>query len=306
MNNRLMLGLSVRRGGSDWFCVAAVAAMVGLSSCQRHPTIRIDGSSTVFPISEAAAFSYRERHPDVRVTVSFSGTGGGFRKLLQGDIDICNASRPFTEAEQRELALAGVECLGVEIARDGLAIVVNRENDWVNGLTLNQLRLLWQPDSRVRLWSDLEPAWPAREIHLFGPGPSSGTFDCFTESVCGQVKACRTDYLSSEDDNVLVRGVAGDKYALGYFGLAYFVANQQKLKLVGIDLGKGCVYPSADTIRANEYGLFSRALYIYVKKSSLERANVSDFVNFYVGNAAKFAAQAGYVPLEFRVQSSVF
>jgi phosphate transport system substrate-binding protein len=229
------------------------------------------------------------------VTVDISGTGGGFKRFCAGETDVQNASRPIRDEEVQACAEAGVEYYEFQVAFDGLSIVVNPANDFVECLTVDQLKRLWEPNSTVQTWQDLNPEWPAEEISLYGPGPDSGTFDYFTEVIVGEAKASRTDYTPSEDDNVLVEGVAGDPNALGYFGYAYYKQNQDRLKLVAVDGGNGCVLPSKEAIRDGSYTPLARPIFIYVKAESLERPEVQEFVRFYLANAAELAQDVGYV-----------
>jgi phosphate transport system substrate-binding protein len=196
--------------------------------------VAIDGSSTVAPISSAVTEELARVHPKMRAPVSTSGTSGGFKKFVTGDLDICDASRPIKDTEKAACAAAGVEYVEMPIAIDGLTVVVNTENDWVAGMTVAQLKQVWEPNSTVKNWSDVDPSWPAEEIKLFGAGTDSGTFEYFTEAICGKPRECRTDYEASENDNILVTGVAGEKYSLGYFGFAYYVENKDRLKALAI------------------------------------------------------------------------
>jgi len=232
----------------------------------------------------------------VRVIVGRSGTGGGFKKFSHGELDICNASRPITQEEKDACAQGKIEYASFEIALDGLSVCVNPANDWCDCLTVEQLKAIWQPESAVSKWSDLKPEWPDEKIVLYGPGTDSGTFDFFTEVIVGKAKTSRSDYTQSEDDNTLVTGVAGDKYSLGYFGLAYYEENKEKLKVLGIDPGDGnCVKPDAETVRAGTYKPLSRPLFIYVRTSSLERPEVRGFVKFYLDKVNSVVPQVGYV-----------
>jgi phosphate transport system substrate-binding protein len=283
-------------GIATLFAMFAWVAAVSVGCSDARSTIRIDGSSTVYPLSEAVAEEFGNERPNVRVTVGLSGTGGGMKKFIAGEIDVCDASRAIKDSEIEACAKNGVEFVELQAAFDGLAVVVNPENVWCDCLTVDQLRDLWKPDSTVRRWSDLNPDWPAEDIQLYGPGTDSGTFEYFTEAVVGEAKASRADYTASEDDNTLVRGVQSDRYALGYFGFAYYEENRDDLKLVGIDSGAGCVQPSAETVRDNSYQPLSRPLYIYVHKSSLQRPEVLDFVTFYLEHAGELASLVGYVP----------
>ena len=259
-------------------------------------SIAIDGSSTVFPISEAVGEEFQLAYPETRVTVGLSGTGGGFQRFCGGEIAVSDASRPITEQERQACATAGIEHLELPVAFDGLSVVVNPGNDFLECLTMEELRRVWEPDSAVRRWSDLRPAFPATEIQLYGPGTDSGTFDYFTEAVVGESGASRTDYQASEDDNVLVQGVSGDPGALGYFGFAYWFENQDRLRLVAVDGGEGCVLPSDETIEDGSYPL-ARPLLIYVNRARLAEPVVREFVRFYMENAPVLVPETGYHPL---------
>ena len=260
-------------------------------------SVKVDGSSTVYPVTEAVAEELRTVHPGIQVTVGISGTGGGMKKFTAGEIDICNASRAIKQLEADKCAAQGVEFIELEVAYDGLAIVINPENDWCDCLTVEQLRELWRPESAVKKWSDLNPAWPAEEIRLYGPGTDSGTFDYFTKAIVGEEKASRADYTASEDDNVLVTGVMNSRYALGYFGYAYYAENKDKLKLLAVDGGDGCIKPSMETVRSMSYKPLSRPLFIYVRTDSLQQPATRDFVKFYMQSADQLAGEVGYVPV---------
>lgn len=259
--------------------------------------VRMDGSSTVYPLSEAVAEEFLIAHPRVRVTVGVSGTGGGFSKFIAGEIDINNASREIVEFEIEQAANNAIDYLEIPVAFDGLSVVVNQTNDWVDHLTVEELSRIWQPGSDVERWSDVRPEWPAQPIRLYGPGTASGTFDYFTEAVNGRSGAARADYTSSEDDNVVVQGVSGDEYALGFFGYAYYYANRSRLKIVPIDNGDGPVSPTPETIESGEYAPLSRPIFIYLNLASLERPAVREFVEFYVGNAGSLAEEVGYITM---------
>jgi phosphate transport system substrate-binding protein len=262
-------------------------------------TVSLDGSSTVFPISEAVAEEFLSEQPRVRVTVGISGTGGGFKKFLAGETDINDASRPIKSKELELAAQRGIEFLELPVAYDGLSVVINKENSWVDHLSVNELKKIWQPGSTVRSWSDIRPDWPDQPIRLYGPGSDSGTFDYFTETINGKSGASRPDYTASEDDNALVRGISGDVYALGYFGFAYYAANMDKLKLVPVDSGggNGPVAPSAETINSGTYEPLSRPIFIYIRKKAVARPEVRAFVEFYIRNAAELATEVGYIQL---------
>ena len=260
-------------------------------------TIEIDGSSTVAPVTEAVAEEYRKFQRDVLVNVGISGSGGGFKRFTAGETDISDASRVIRESEAATAAENGIGYIELLVGVDGLSVMVNPQNDFVSCMTVEQLKMLWEPESTVDSWSDLDASWPDRTINLYGPGTDSGTFDYFTEEIMGEAKLSRADYTRSEDDNVLVQGISGDRNALGYFGYAYYAQNTDKLKLVAVDGGDGCVTPSVETIADGSYGALSRPLFIYVNKASLERPEVRDFVEFYMLNAAQLTEEIGYVPL---------
>lgn len=254
-----------------------------------------DGSSTVWPITDEVAVRFRDVAEDVQVEVEVSGTGGGFRRFCAGDSDLQNASRPIADDEIAECSENGVAYHAFEIAYDGVTVVVDSDNDFVNCLTVEQLRRLWTPDDPATTWRELDPAWPDREIELYGPGPDSGTFDYFTAEVVGEAGATRTDYSPSENDFVLVEGVANDDDALGYFGFAYYAETRDRLKAVAVDGGGGCVVPSWETIADGTYRPLSRPLYLYVNRSSLARPAVREFVRFYLASAKEAAVTVGYV-----------
>lgn len=259
--------------------------------------INIDGSSTVYPISEAVAEEFSKTHPKAEIGVGFSGTGGGMKKFSAGEIDIADASREMKPAEAEKCKEGGIEFIRLSVAFDGLAVVVNPENEWCDSLTVEQLKKIWQPENPAQKWSDIDSSWPDEKIVLYGPGTDSGTFDYFTEEIVGEAKSSRADYSPSEDDNTLVTGVAGNKYAMGYFGYAYYAENQGKLKVLGVDSGDGPVKPSMETVMDNSYTPLARPLFIYVNKKSLEQPLVKEFVKFYMEQAADLAKEVGYVPV---------
>jgi phosphate transport system substrate-binding protein len=264
-------------------------------------TVSIDGSSTVFPISEAVAEEFLAVQPRVRVTVGVSGTGGGFKKFLAGEIDINDASRPVKAKETKVATEKNIKFIELPVAYDGLSVIVNKNNDWVDYLTVAELNKLWQPGSTVKTWRDIRSSWPDKAIRLYGPGTDSGTFDYFTETINGKSGASRPDYTASEDDNALVQGISGDLNSLGYFGFAYYAANKDKLKLVPIDGGTGPVAPDATTINNGSYAPLSRPIFIYLRNSALDRPEVRAFTLFYINNAAQLATEVGYIPLPNRV-----
>jgi len=256
--------------------------------------VLIDGSSTVFPIAEAIAEEFQAANTGVRVSVGFSGTGGGFKRFCAGETDLANASRPIKDSERELCAAAGIEFTELPVAWDGLSVIVNPANDFVQCLTVDELRKVWEPNSKVKTWRDVRGEWPAEEIKLYGPGTDSGTFDYFTEAVMGEAGASRPDYQASEDDNILVQGVSGDPYSLGYFGYAYVSENAGRLKLVSIDGGNGCVTPSDATIADQSYTPLSRPLFVYVSHTSLARPEVLAYVEFLVQNAQTVVPTTGY------------
>ncbi|MBW3565458.1 MAG: PstS family phosphate ABC transporter substrate-binding protein [Acidobacteria bacterium] len=266
--------------------------------------ISLDGSSTVFPITEAIAEEFRRNHPGARVSIGVSGTGGGFKKFCAGETDIQNASRIIKESEIAACAEAGIEWIELPVAYDGLAVVVNPENDWVNMITVEELRTIWEPAAQgeIMRWSDVRPGWPDTELHLYGPGVDSGTFDYFTLAINGEEGASRGDFTASEDDNVLVQGIANDRNALGFFGFAYYDENRSRLKIVPVDdgdasNGAGAIVPSIDTVRNSTYQPLSRPIFIYVRKDALEEPVVAEFIDFYLENAEDLVGEVGYIPL---------
>jgi phosphate transport system substrate-binding protein len=267
------------------------------SSSKLSGTIKIDGSSTVAPLSEAAAEGFQSENPGVRVTVGTSGTGGGFEKFCAGETDISDASRAIEPEEDAICKKAGITHGEVQVANDGLAIVVNKENDWAKCLTTDQLKKIWDKDSKVDNWNQVDPRFPDEELRLFGPGTDSGTFDYFTDAINGEEGRSRSDYNASEDDNVTVQGVSGTKGGLGYFGLSYYEENQDKLTVVQVDSGKGCVTPSKETVQSGEYAPLSRPLFIYPKTESLQRPEVKAYIEYYLQNEPTITEQAKFVPL---------
>jgi phosphate transport system substrate-binding protein len=278
--------------------VVAVAAYWYMSSGTQSlaGTIEIDGSSTVFPITMAVAEEFQKIHPDIRVNVAVSGTGGGFKRFQVGETDINDASRPIKSSEAEECANNGVEYIEFTIAIDGLAVIVNPQNNWVDYLTVEELNMIWKPESTVDSWDDVRSEWPSQPIHLYGPDTDSGTFDYFTDVINGDEGVSRADYTASADDNVLVQGIAGDPNALGYFGYAYYAENTDKLKIVPIDSGSGPVIPSDQTVKAGQYTPLARPIFIYVNKASLSTDIVNKFVEFYMQNAEQLVAEVGYTP----------
>lgn len=280
--------------------LASLLLMLAVASgCGRTNVVSIDGSSTVYLLSAAIAEEFNGVNPDVKVVVSQAGTGGGFKKFAAGEIHICDASRPITEAEAAACEKNGIEFIKLEVAFDGLAVVVNPANDWCDSITTEQLKTIWRQEAAtsVMKWSDVNPDWPDVELELYGPGTDSGTYDYFTEVINGEAKSSRQDYSPSESDNALVQGVAGDKGSLGYFGLGYYAANTSKLKLLPVDSGDGPVTPTAETVRDGTYKPLARPLYIYVRKDALKNPGVVKYLRYYLDETEKVSPQVGYVPV---------
>jgi len=264
-------------------------------------TVSIDGSSTVFPLTEAVAEAFMEDAQGARVTVGASGTGGGFSKFLRGETAINDASRPIAPNELKKAEEAGIDIIELPVAYDGLAVVAHPENDWVDCLTASELEQIWAPNSSVNRWNQVRDDFPDRPIDLYAPGTASGTYDYFTEAIVGESGASRSDFTASEDDNVLVQGIKGTETALGYFGLAYYENNAQELKALGIDpdernSGASCTTPSAETVKDGRYRPLSRPLFIYVNAAKIT-PTVERFVEFYLDNAGDLAREVGYVEM---------
>jgi phosphate transport system substrate-binding protein len=268
-------------------------------------TVKIDGSSTVAPLSEAAAESFQGENSGVRVTVGTSGTGGGFEKFCNGDIDIADASRAIEDDEKQACAAKGIEYDEFQVANDGLSVVVNKANTWAECLTVEHLKTIWDKDSPAKTWRDVDPKFPAEDLKLFGAGTDSGTFDFFTKAINGEEGRSRTDYNATEDDNVTVQGVSGTKGGLGYFGLSYYEQNTDDLKVVEIDAGDGCVEPTRETVQSGDYTPLSRPLFIYPSAKALARPEVEAFVEFYIENSTEIAEQALFVPLTKAQQNAL-
>ena len=262
--------------------------------------IAIDGSSTVFPITEAVAEEFGDlTGGQVRAVVGISGTGGGFKKFCASETVISDASRPIKQKEVDLCAAAGVDYIELPVAIDGLSVLVNKENDFVDCLSVAQLNMIWAPEAEgvVMKWNQVDPSWPDEDIKLYAPGVDSGTFDYFTEAVNGDGGVSRGDFVASEDDNVLVQGIAGDRHSLGYFGYAYYVENRDKLKVVPVDGGNGCVAPTDDAINNGSYAPLSRPLFIYVRADAAQETHVAEFVRYYLsGEGQRLAASVGYIP----------
>lgn len=257
-----------------------------------------DGSSTLGPLTEAAIEEFTKIAPKIRITNGISGTGGGFERFVKGEIAIANASRPIKDTEAEAAAAAGIPWYKFDVAYDGITVVVSSENDFIESITVEQLNKIWSADGGVKTWADVDPSWPTEAIELYGPGTASGTFDYFNEEILGADAKVRTDYTPSEDDNVLVQGVAGSKYALGYFGFSYYEENQDSLKALAIDAGAGPVAPSIESISDGSYKPLGRTLFIYVNANELKsRQEVAEFVRYYLATADELAPSVGYIPL---------
>lgn len=286
--------------------VLSLFVFVAAFQAKAQSTIKIDGSSTVFPITEAMAEEFQTlQKGKVRVTVGISGTGGGFKKFCRGEIDVQDASRPIQTSELEACKKAGIRFIELPIAYDATVVVVNLKNDWLNEVKVEDLKKMWAPEAQGKLtkWNQVNPAWPKENLKLFGAGSDSGTFDYFTEAIVGKAKSSRGDYTASEDDNTLVTGVSNDKYALGYIPLAYYAENKTKLKAVAIiggdkaPLKNKAVLPSKETVENGTYFPLSRPVFIYVSEASLKKTEVADFVKFYLQNAEKLVPEAKYVAL---------
>jgi phosphate transport system substrate-binding protein len=277
--------------------VAACGDDGGGGSGNLQGTIRIDGSSTVGPLTEAAAELFREENPDVRITVGISGTGGGFEKFCAGETDISDASRAIEPDEVEACKKDNVNYEEIQVANDGLAVVVNPENDWAECLTTDELKKIWEKGSNVGNWNQVRSDFPDQEMKLFGAGTDSGTFDYFTEAINGEEGNSRSDYSPSEDDNVTVQGVSGGKGNMGYFGLSYAQENEGRVKTLQVDGGDGCIAPTSEKVQDGSYKPLSRPLFIYPSENALQRAEVREFVTYYVENQQQIAEQAKFVAL---------
>lgn len=283
-----------------------IALMASCSSTTKDSNelkgeISIDGSSTVYPITEAVAEEFGKEFSKVRVTVGVSGTGGGFKKFGRGETDITNASRPIKAEEAQACKENNIEFIELPVAFDGLAVVVNKENTFVDHLTVSELKKIWEPEAqgKVKSWKQIRSTFPDIPLNLYGPGVASGTFDYFTEAIVGKAKSSRGDYTASEDDNVLVQGVATDKGGLAFFGLEYFEVNKDKLKLIAVDAEKGAgpLKPSKESVTDGSYSPLSRPLFIYISLKSAEKPEVKSFVEYYLTNGAKLSNESGYIAL---------
>jgi phosphate transport system substrate-binding protein len=285
------------------FAIPALFAGGLLAAASAHADIvKIDGSSTVYPISEAVAEEFQKmKRGAIKVTVGISGTGGGFKKFCRGETDISDASRPISAKEMKACAEAGIKYVELPVAFDALTVVINPKNSWIKELKVEELKKMWEPGAQAKVthWNQINPAWPNAPLKLFGPGADSGTFDYFTDAINGKEKASRGDFTASEDDNVLVQGVSRDVNAIGYFGLAYYVENKDKLKAVPIvdKGGSRAVSPSLETVMDGTYQPLARPIFIYVSDKALAKPEVREFIEFYIKHAPKLVKEVGYVPL---------
>jgi phosphate transport system substrate-binding protein len=286
--------------------ILGVAAVLGAllsaaGTAGADAIIKIDGSSTVYPITEAIAKNFQMAQKDaIKVTVDISGTGGGFMKFCRGEIDIANASRPIQRKEMKACNKARVEYVELPVAFDPVTVVVNSENNWLKTITVAELKKMWQPaaQGKITKWNQVNPAWPNETFQLYGAGADSGTFDYFTRAIVGKAKSSRGDFTASEDDNVLVQGVAKDKNALGFFGFGYYIKNQDKVRAVAVDNGRGeGIIPSAETVENGTYQPLSRPVFIYVNMKAAEKPEVKEFVAFYMKNASASVREVQYIPL---------
>jgi phosphate transport system substrate-binding protein len=285
-------------GRSDTDSAGASVTPTGMTAQNLSGRIEVDGSSTVGPFVTAGAEDFQQQNSGVQVTVGISGTGGGFERFCAGETDISDASRPIKDDEEVPICQKnGIEYTELQVANDGIAVVVNNENDWTTCLTVEQLNKIWGPDSKVKSWKEVDPSFPDEKLTLAGPGTDSGTFDFFTKEINGEEDASRTDYQATEDDNVIVQAVEGDKGGLGYFGLSYFEQNKANRKDLQIDGGSGCVSPSTETVQDGSYAPLSRPLFIYVKNTSLRKPEVKAFVQYLLDNEEAIAQKALFVPL---------
>lgn len=286
------------------------------TAVQLQGSVSIDGSSTVYPITEAVAEEFRTAQPDVKVTVGLSGTGGGFKKFGRGEIDINDASRSIKSSEDSICKASNIGYVELMVAYDGLAVVVNPQNDWCKEITVEELKKIWEPaaQGKIKKWNQIRAEWPNEEIHLYGAGVESGTYDYFTEVIVGKSHSSRGDFTASEDDNILVQGIAGDKFALGFFGLAYYEENMDKLKVVPVNDGKddngtGAIIPTLETVKNKTYAPLSRPLFIYPNSNAKTKKEIVAFVEFYLNNAAELSKEVGYIPLndeEYNQQKEKF
>lgn len=293
------------------YVALAALSLVGISASglvqAEPPLIKVDGSSTVYPITEAVAEDFQKsKKSTIRVTVGISGTGGGFKKFCRGDIDISDASRPITKMEMEDCKAAGVEYLEFPVAYDALTVVIHPKNHWAKNMTVAELKAIWEPvaQGKITSWKQVNPAWPDRPLKLYGPGADSGTFEYFTEAINGKTKATRGDFTASEDDNVLVQGVSRDVGGLGYFGFSYYIENKDKLTAVSVIApGKPAVAPSIETVVNGTYQPLARPIFIYINAKSAQRPEVKEFAEYYMKNGEKLVKEVKIVPLPAKAYS---
>jgi phosphate transport system substrate-binding protein len=298
MSRRILWRIGVLACGVGLIITAgAVAGTSGPAMQGVGGTITADGSSTVGPFTTAAASRFRRSNPRARITVGISGTGGGFERFCKGETDLSNASRPIRYSEAARCQQAGVRYIQFLVANDGISLAISRQNSWANCLTVDELKKIWDRGSRVDNWKDVRAGFPDVSLRLYGAGTDSGTFEFFTEAINGRARQSRSDYTASEDDNVLVNGVANDRGGLGYFGYSYYVENKNRLKVLGVNPGPGCVTPSVEKIQSRAYKPLSRPLFIYVKRDSFRKAVVAAFIRYIIQNEKKIATSAKMVPL---------
>jgi phosphate transport system substrate-binding protein len=304
MKNKIILFLVLVVGAVALIFFVKNISPASISDSQTT-TVKIDGSSTVFPITEAMAEEFQKQHSDIHVTVGISGTGGGFEKFCRGEIDINDASRPIKETEAALCKQNNIDYIELPIAFDGLSVMVNPSNTWVDYITVAELKKIWQPEAKdtVMYWDQVRKGWPHKKINLYGPGTDSGTYDYFTQAIVGKEGSSRPDFTSSEDDNVLVQGIASDPLSLGFFGFAYYQENKEKLKLIAVakdekSTVKDAIFPSLQTINDGSYSPLSRPIFIYPNRQKADDASVSAFINFYINtqNAKNLISEVGYVP----------
>jgi phosphate transport system substrate-binding protein len=288
-------------------CSLTALALVSAGSAFAQATIKIDGSSTVYPITEAVAEEYQKSKKNtVRVTVGISGTGGGFKKFCRGEIDISDASRPITKSEMEICAKAGIKYVEMPVAFDALTVVLHPSNTFAANLKPEQLKMIWEPAAQGKIsnWNQVDPSFPDLPLKLYGPGADSGTFEYFTEATVGKAKSSRGDYTASEDDNVLVQGVSRDKGGLGYFGYAYYIENSSKLKAASIWNGSKYVAPSAEAVENGTYVPLARPIFIYANADSIKKPEVKEFIEFYMKHGAKLTKEVKYVPLPANIYAA--
>ncbi|MGP3920724.1 phosphate ABC transporter substrate-binding protein PstS family protein [Nonomuraea sp. 10N515B] len=305
----IVVGLSAACGGTNTTTPAGegTASAPASAGAELAGQVKVDGSSTVAPLTSAAAEFFAEEQAKVNVTVGTSGTGGGFEKFCNGETDISDASRPIKDEEKAACDAKGIKYTELTVATDALTVVVNKENTWATCLTVDQLKKMWEPgaEKKITSWNQIDPKFPNEPLKLFGPGTDSGTFDYFTDEINGEEGASRKDYSPSEDDNVIVQGVEGSKGGLGYFGFTYFEENAAKLKAIEIDSGNGCVAPSAETAQNGTYTPLARPLFIYPSTAAVKRPEVAAFLDYYVANVNKIATDAKYIPLNTEQESKL-